>query len=82
MLSPFCLFANVTLRCLHCWACPSLLAGLQHFNVRKWHKGLYDNQPKGLKQTLEAMGLAWQGTYHRGIDDARNVASIVKEMLG
>jgi inhibitor of KinA sporulation pathway (predicted exonuclease) len=23
----------------------------------------------------------WQGTYHRGIDDARNVASIVKEML-
>jgi inhibitor of KinA sporulation pathway (predicted exonuclease) len=63
-------------------ACPSLLSGLQHFNVRKWHKGLYDNQPKGLKQTVESMGLAWLGTYHRGIDDARNVASIVKEMLG
>jgi inhibitor of KinA sporulation pathway (predicted exonuclease) len=61
-------------------ACPSLLSGLQHFNVRKWHKGLYDNQPKGLKQ-IEAMGLVWQGTYHRGIDDASNVASIVKEML-
>ncbi|MGY3306376.1 3'-5' exoribonuclease 1 [Pseudomonas sp. PvR086] len=63
-------------------ACPSLLAGLQHFNVRKWHKGLYDNQPKGLQQTVEAMGLVWQGTYHRGIDDAKNVASIIKEMLG
>ncbi|VEF10873.1 exonuclease [Pseudomonas fluorescens] len=63
-------------------ACPSLLAGLPHFNARKWHKGLYDNQSKGLKQTVEAMGLAWQGTYHRGIDDARNVAAIVKEMLG
>ncbi|VVP59888.1 hypothetical protein PS850_06142 [Pseudomonas fluorescens] len=62
--------------------CPALLSGLPHFNARKWHKGLYDNQPKGLKQTVEAMGLAWQGTYHRGIDDARNVASIVKEMLG
>lgn len=62
-------------------ACPSLLSGLQHFNVRKWHKGLYDNQPKGLKQTVGAMGLACHGTYHRGIDDARNVASIVKEML-
>ena len=62
-------------------ACPSLLSGLQHFNVRKWHKGLYDNQPKGLKQTVEAMGLVWLGTYHQGIDDARNVASIVKEML-
>lgn len=62
--------------------CPTLLAGLQHFNVRKWHKGLYDNQPKGLKQTVESMGLVWQGIYHRGIDDARNVASIVKEILG
>jgi inhibitor of KinA sporulation pathway (predicted exonuclease) len=63
-------------------ACPSLLSGLPHFNARKWHKGLYDNQPKGLKQTVESMGLVWLGTYHRGIDDARNVASIVKEMLG
>jgi 3'-5' exoribonuclease 1 len=56
-------------------ACPTLLAGLQHFNVRKWHKGLYDDQPKGLKPTVETMGLVWQGTYHRGIDDAMNVAS-------
>lgn len=62
-------------------ACPSLLAGLQHFNVRKWHKGLYDDQPKSLKQTVESLGLVWQGAYHRGIDDARNVASIVKEIL-
>ncbi|POA27765.1 MULTISPECIES: 3'-5' exonuclease [unclassified Pseudomonas] len=62
--------------------CPSLLEGLQHFNARKWHVGLYDNRPKGLKQTVESMGLVWQGTYHRGIDDAKNVASIIKEMLG
>jgi len=62
--------------------CPSLLEGLPHFNARKWHAGLYDDRPKSLKQTVEAMGLVWQGTYHRGIDDARNVASIVKEMLG
>jgi 3'-5' exoribonuclease 1 len=63
-------------------ACPSLLFGLQHFNVRKWHRGLYDDQPKSLKQTVESLGLVWQGNYHRGIDDARNVASIVKEILG
>ncbi|CAI8892078.1 hypothetical protein EMIT0194P_20480 [Pseudomonas serbica] len=62
-------------------ACPSLLSGLQHFNVRKWHKGLYVDQPKSLQQTVESLGLVWQGTYHRGIDDARNVASIVKEIL-
>lgn len=63
-------------------ACPSPLSGLQHFNVRKWHKGLYEDQPKSLKLTVESLGLVWQGTYHRGIDDARNVASIIKEMLG
>lgn len=62
-------------------ACPSLLEGLPHFNAKKWHAGLYDNRPKSLKQTLESLGLVWLGTYHRGIDDARNVASIVKEML-
>ncbi|MGF6332075.1 3'-5' exoribonuclease 1 [Pseudomonas sp. BS3782 TE3695] len=58
--------------------CPSLLEGLPHFNARKWHAGLYDIRPKGLKQTVESMDLVWQGTYHRGIDDARNVTSIVK----
>jgi inhibitor of KinA sporulation pathway (predicted exonuclease) len=62
-------------------ACPSLLEGLPHFNARKWHAGVYDNRPKSLKQTVESLGLVWLGTYHRGIDDARNVASIVKEML-
>ncbi|MGV8920864.1 MAG: exonuclease domain-containing protein [Pseudomonas sp.] len=61
---------------------PSMLSGLPHFNARKWHAGLYDNRPKGLKQTVESMGLVWQGTYHRRIDDAKNVASIVKEILG
>ena len=63
-------------------ACPSLLEGLPHFNARKWHAGLYDNRPKGLMQTVQSLGLEWQGAYHRGIDDARNVASIIKEMLG
>ncbi|RAI69531.1 exonuclease [Pseudomonas fluorescens] len=63
-------------------ACPSLLEGLPHFNARKWHAGLYDERPKSLKQTVESLGLVWLSTYHRGIDDARNVASIIKEMLG
>jgi 3'-5' exoribonuclease 1 len=61
--------------------CASMLAGSPHFNAKKWHAGLYDDRPKGLKQTVESMDLVWHGTYHRGIDDARNVASILKEML-
>jgi inhibitor of KinA sporulation pathway (predicted exonuclease) len=44
--------------------------------------GLYDNRPKSLKQTLESLGKVWLGIYNQGIDDARNVASIIQEMLG
>ena len=62
-------------------ACPPLLEGLTHFNAWKWHAGLYDNRPKSLKQTVESLDLAWLGTYHRGIDDAKNIAAIIKEML-
>jgi inhibitor of KinA sporulation pathway (predicted exonuclease) len=54
--------------------CPSMFEGLPHFNARKWHAGLYDNRPIGLKQTVESMGLGWRVTYHRGIDEARHVA--------
>jgi inhibitor of KinA sporulation pathway (predicted exonuclease) len=61
--------------------CPSLLEDLPHFNARKWHASLYDDRPTSLKQTVESLGLEWQGIYHRGIDDARNVESIVIEML-
>jgi inhibitor of KinA sporulation pathway (predicted exonuclease) len=43
-------------------------------------KALHDKQPRGLMQTLEAMGLVWQGMYYREIDDAKNVVSIVKEI--
>lgn len=59
-----------------------MLEGLPHFNARKWHAGLYDNRPKSLKQTVKSMELIWQGTRHRRIDDAKNVASIVREILG
>ena len=53
-------------------ACPSLLAGLTHFNAEKLHVGLYDDRPKGLRQTIESMGLVRQRTYHR-IDYARTL---------
>ena len=59
--------------------CPSLLEGLPNFNARKWHACLNDDRPKSLKQTVESLDLVWHGTYHRGVDDARNVASIIKD---
>ncbi len=61
--------------------CPAMLHGLQHHNAKKWHWKICDCRPVGLKPATEAMGLLWQGTYHRGIDDARNLALIIKKLL-
>jgi 3'-5' exoribonuclease 1 len=37
-------------------------------------------KPKGLKKTLQFCGIKLDGTHHRGIDDARNIAKIfIKE---
>ena len=34
----------------------------------------------GMPQALEHLGIDLQGTHHRGIDDARNIAAIYKYM--
>jgi len=61
--------------------CPAMLDGLLHHNAKKWHWKILDCRPMGLKPATESMGLLWQGTYHRGIDDARNLAQVIKKLL-
>lgn len=36
----------------------------------------------GLPQTLALLGLPFEGTHHRGVDDAWNIAAVITEMLG
>ncbi|MEG4322279.1 MULTISPECIES: 3'-5' exonuclease [unclassified Microcoleus] len=54
-----------------------------HVNLKKMFtetQGL----PKrcGMEQALELVGLPLEGTHHRGIDDARNIAKLLPYILG
>lgn len=59
-----------------------MLDGMRHTNLKKWHWKVYDCRALGLQPAVEMLGMEWKGTYHRGIDDARNVAQMAIHMLG
>lgn len=62
--------------------CKPMLDGMRHTNLKKWHWKVFDCRALGLQPAVEMLGLEWKGTYHRGIDDARNVANVAIHMLG
>ena len=55
--------------------------GTEHRNIKKEFSLYLGNDKKfGMAQALEHLGIDLQGTHHRGIDDARNIAAIYKYM--
>lgn len=48
----------------------------QHFNLKEHFRSKYKTKRAGVKNGLHAMGLQFQGTHHRGKDDALNIARI------
>ncbi|MEO1433612.1 MAG: 3'-5' exonuclease [Cyanobacteria bacterium J06633_8] len=56
--------------------------GTEHRNIKKEFSSSSGNKQKkfGVMQALQYLGLEFQGTHHRGIDDARNIAAIFKYM--
>jgi inhibitor of KinA sporulation pathway (predicted exonuclease) len=55
-----------------------------HLNLKKTFTRLRAGEKKrkfGCKGALYELGLEFEGTHHRGIDDARNIARILIEML-
>lgn len=61
--------------------CSAILESIPHFNVKNWVEYDSGQRPSGLKPCIEKLGIVWDGTYHRGIDDAKNVASVVLQLL-
>lgn len=55
----------------------------RHFNVKTWF-AIANNLPSevGMAQALEILNLPLEGTHHRGIDDAGNIARILANLLG
>lgn len=54
--------------------------GDAHTNLKKaFAKELKIRKPVGIGSALKRLGLSFEGTAHRGIDDARNIARIVRK---
>ena len=61
----------------------SLPFGGKHLNVKKqFSTQLGEEMRYGMAGALRRVGLPLQGTHHRGIDDARNIARLLPWVLG
>jgi inhibitor of KinA sporulation pathway (predicted exonuclease) len=53
----------------------------RHINLKKAFGNLMNIKPTGMKRALTLAGLPLEGTHHRGIDDARNIARLANRVL-
>jgi len=54
----------------------------EHLNIKRAFAAAVRGRPMGMKRALRVAGLPLQGTHHRGIDDARNIAKLLPFALG
>ena len=52
-----------------------------HINLKQLYADLFKRKRCGMKKALEQLGIPLEGTHHRGVDDARNIAKIAKVIL-
>jgi 3'-5' exoribonuclease 1 len=52
-----------------------------HINLKQEHSRLRGVKPMGMKGALARENISLEGTHHRGIDDARNIAKIALKIL-
>lgn len=54
----------------------------RHVSIKHQHKEICGlTKPLGMRKALEVEGFELDGTHHRGIDDARNIAKIFRKYL-
>jgi inhibitor of KinA sporulation pathway (predicted exonuclease) len=57
--------------------------GRDHLNLKAaFARRFTEGRECGVGQALRRLGLSFQGTHHRGIDDARNIARMLPHVLG
>ncbi len=52
-----------------------------HINLKKEFSRQKSVKPTGMKSALAMLNIPLEGTHHRGIDDARNIAKIATHLL-
>jgi len=53
------------------------LAGFEHTNLKRGFAKARDIKEVGMAKALQLLGLALEGTHHRGLDDACNIARML-----
>ena len=53
----------------------------RHLNIRHLFAQWRNVKPCGMDRALELIGLPLEGTHHRGLDDAHNIARLTRMML-
>ncbi|OYT79555.1 MAG: exonuclease [Pseudomonas sp. PGPPP4] len=61
--------------------CRPILPGVAYLDLERRYCEIFACSSLGLRPAVEALGLGWSGRYHRGIDDARNLANMVTLLL-
>jgi inhibitor of KinA sporulation pathway (predicted exonuclease) len=56
--------------------------GKGHLNIKAAFAERAGRPPMGMAQALRLCGLPLEGTHHRGIDDARNIAKLLPYAIG
>ncbi len=52
-----------------------------HINIKKKFCKMKEIKPCGMRRALQLLEIPLEGTHHRGIDDARNIGKIAKQIL-
>jgi inhibitor of KinA sporulation pathway (predicted exonuclease) len=61
----------------------ALPLGARHYNIKQaFNERVGGHKRRGVGQALSYVGLSFDGTAHRGIDDARNIARLLPYALG
>ncbi len=55
--------------------------GRHHLNIKQLFADTHRCRPCGMAQALSMLHLPLTGTHHRGLDDARNIATIARRLL-
>ena len=61
--------------------CTPVLSGMAYIDVEKLYCELFSYTSVALRPAVEFLGLSWKGQYHRGVDDAKNLAEVIKLIL-
>lgn len=54
----------------------------EHFNIKEHVAQIVGWRPRGLAPAAGALGINFEGTHHRGIDDARNILRVLRVVHG